>query len=83
MRTSLIRIGNSRGIRLPQPLIRQCRLGAEVDLELRNGKIVISPVPKTRQGWEEGFKKMAAAGDDKLPEAFPASAWDREEWEWK
>ena len=53
MRAKLVRIGNSRGIRLPKPLIEQAGLSDEVELEARKGAIVISPVNGTRAGWED------------------------------
>ena len=51
MRTRLIGIGNSRGIRLPKPLIEQVGLGDEVDLRVEDGNIVISAVRAPRAGW--------------------------------
>ncbi|MCC5789139.1 MAG: AbrB/MazE/SpoVT family DNA-binding domain-containing protein [Opitutales bacterium] len=84
MKTSLIRIGNSRGIRLPKPLIEQCGFGDEVDLEVKGQQLVIRPLECTRSGWEEAFAEMAKHGDDKLSdrEGMSTSTWDEEEWEW-
>jgi antitoxin MazE len=84
MRIRLVRIGNSRGIRIPKALLDQLGLEGDVDLELRQGRLVISPVPSARDGWEEAFAAMAARGDDRLVhgEQLAASDWDEEEWEW-
>ncbi len=45
MKTQLVRIGNSRGIRIPKPLIEQCRFGNEVELQVENERLIISAEP--------------------------------------
>ncbi len=84
MKTRLIRIGNSQGIRIPKTLVDQCRLQGSIALEVRGGHLVIRPVRKTRKGWEEAFRNMAEGGDDRLPEwdSLPATDWDKTEWTW-
>ncbi len=82
MKVKLIPIGNSKGIRIPKALLDQCGFGDAVDLEVREGSLVLRPAPSVRAGWDEAFKTMAADGDDRL-EAWPAPAWDDSEWEWK
>lgn len=84
MKATLIPIGNSRGVRIPKPFIEQCGLAGEVELEMRAGKILISPAHQARAGWEKAMQQMAARGDDKrLKARSPATKWDNEEWEWK
>ena len=84
MRAKLIRIGNSRGLRLPKSLLEQCGFGDEVDLEVQQGRLVVSPLVRPREGWAEAFRTMAAQGDDALLDAGPglATSWEQEEWEW-
>lgn len=84
MRASIVRIGNSRGIRIPKVVLEQTRLHGEVDLEVKDDKIIISPVKKPRQDWDRQFKLMAARGDDKLidSEVVSLTSFDAEEWEW-
>jgi len=84
MRTSIVRIGNSQGIRIPKVVIEQCRLGSEVELEVNNNKLIIRSASYPRQGWEEKFQSMAVAGDDTLFDGEPAnqSSWDEDEWQW-
>ncbi len=82
MRASIIKIGNSRGLRLPKPIIEQCGFQDEVELEVRNNEVIIRPVKQPRCNWAEAFKTMAERGDDNLIE-LPNSKWDEEEWEWK
>ena len=82
VKTKIIKIGNSKGVRIPRALIEEANLGDEVELEVQEGKVVIKPASQARAGWEEDFKRMAEAGEAKLlwPE-FPNN-WDEEEWEW-
>jgi antitoxin MazE len=83
MRTELIQIGNSRGIRIPKPLIEQCRLGDKVELRVENDRLIISPERMPREGWNEAFCAAgAAAHDELLLQGGQANAFDREEWKW-
>ena len=84
MTTSLIAIGNSRGIRIPKPLIEQCGLLNEVEMEVRDDAIVLRSPRSPRAGWDKAFAQMARLGDDALLHSDPRpSKWDEEEWEWK
>jgi antitoxin MazE len=82
MKIELIRIGNSRGIRIPKPLIEQCRLGDAVELRVENERIIISPERLPRAGWEERFRAAGpSANDELLPDTDP-NEFDRKEWRW-
>lgn len=85
MRTRLVKIGNSQGIRIPKPLIEETGLQGEVDLRVEDHSLVISRVRAAREGWDQAFQRMAERGDDALldPEAPSLSSWDEAEWEWK
>jgi antitoxin MazE len=84
MQARIIRIGNSRGIRLPKSVLEECRLGATVDLSVEGGVLVVRPVSAPRSGWDEAFRSMADLGDDTLldAEAPIGTDWDEQEWEW-
>ena len=84
MRTSIVRIGNSQGIRIPKALIEQCHLGTDVELEIEDKKLIISSATQPRQGWGEKFQVMATSGDGSLldGELINQSTWDENEWEW-
>ncbi|MGC2322684.1 MAG: AbrB/MazE/SpoVT family DNA-binding domain-containing protein [Terriglobales bacterium] len=83
MRTELVRIGNSRGVRIPKPLIEQCRLGDTVELRVENDCLVISPERRRRQGWGEAFRAAApAAHVELLLETAEPNEFDRKEWQW-
>lgn len=81
MKTTIIRIGNSRGIRIPKALLEQTGLNGEVELKATKDSIVIRSRSKPRAGWAKSFKEMAANGDDKLLDPPTSTKWDHEEWE--
>lgn len=84
MRTNFVRIGNSRGVRIPKAILDQCKLVGAVELEAEPGRLIIRPVPAPRQGWQDAFQRMAEQGDDALldPEGASRTIWDETEWEW-
>jgi antitoxin MazE len=83
VKAKIVRIGNSRGIRLPKPVIEQCNLEGEVDLRVRGRTLIIEATHRARHGWDAAFAEMAARGDDRLLDAEgPPSAWDEAEWRW-
>lgn len=84
MRTRVVKIGNSQGIRIPKVIVDQFNLGEEIELLSKDGLLVIRPVTHPRDGWEEKFAAMAKRGDDRILDASQAAdaAWDDEEWEW-
>ena len=59
MRAQIVQIGNSQGIRLPKALLEQTGLSGEVELKARDNEIVIRPLRKPREGWDEAFRAMA------------------------
>ena len=66
MEISVIKIGNSKGIRLSKTLIDRYNIKDTVDLIMEKEQIIIKPISKPRKGWEKAFKKMAENGDDRL-----------------
>jgi len=83
MKTELVSIGNSRGIRIPKPLIEQCGFRDEVDLRVENECLIISPERLPREGWEEKFRAAGSAKEDEhLLGATGANEFDRKEWRW-
>ncbi len=80
--TRIVRIGNSRGIRVPKTLLDVADLPEEVVLEAEAGRLVVTAARTTRAGWAEAARRMHAAGDDQLLDEPPANVFDDEEWEW-
>ena len=84
MKTKLIRIGNSKGIRIPKPILEQTGISDEVEMEVFDQHITIRSANKVRAHWEQAFEEMAQQGDDKLidVETDKATGWDEYEWQW-
>jgi len=84
MRTTLIPIGNSRGVRIPKPFIQQCGLTAQVEMDVQDCTIVIRAPRQPRSGWGPAFARMARAADDTLLDGQPTSTrWGEEDGQWK
>jgi len=85
MKAAIIKVGNSRGIRIPKPVLEQCGFEDEVEMHIHEKSLIISSPHQTRQGWDDAFQSMAKSGDDKMPEELEdiSSTWDDTEWEWK
>jgi len=84
VKTRIVKIGNSQGIRIPRLLLEQTNLGEEVELELHSDQIVVRPANYSRHDWEDQFRAMAERGDDALldGDSFVPTSWEEEEWEW-
>ncbi|NQW46754.1 MAG: AbrB/MazE/SpoVT family DNA-binding domain-containing protein [Planctomycetes bacterium] len=84
MKSKIISIGNSQGIRIPKPLLEQTGLSGEVELVARDGVLLVRAVSGPRARWAEAFRTMAAERDDRLVDTPPAtsSRWDEDEWAW-
>lgn len=84
IRTKLVRVGNSQGLRIPKSIRDQCGFDATVELSVENGALIVRSVADPRAGWDEALKEMHARGDDALPdwESATTTTWDDEEWEW-
>ncbi len=82
MKAKLVQIGSSRGIRLPRLLIDQVGLTDEVDLEVREGQIVISASVPAQSGWATAARSMADRGGDAPLDPYVASHFDDRDWQW-
>ncbi len=84
MKATIVRIGNSRGIRIPKTLLEQCRLRDEVEMEIRDDGLLIRRVAEPRSGWDDAFRRMREQHDDVLLDegSLAATRWDVTEWEW-
>lgn len=84
VRSKIISIGNSQGIRLPKMLLEQSGLSRDVEIEVGRNRLVIQPISEPREGWDESFRAMAQQGHDKLldEDLTGRMAWDEDEWEW-
>jgi len=82
MMVSVVQIGNSRGIRLPQKILSELNIQDKVEIVIQKDELIIKSVEKKpRQGWNEAFAKMSEAKADKLlmPENIDSESF---EWVW-
>jgi antitoxin MazE len=85
MKAQIVRIGNSQGIRIPKPFLQQSGIADEVEIEVNGSEIILRPMRRPREGWEDSFRRMAAKGDDRLLDdesLSTLSSWDDKEWQW-
>ena len=84
MKTRIVSIGNSQGVRIPKALLEQTGLRGEVEISAEKDSLVIRPAKHPREGWDAAFREMARRGDDALLDDAPPSlsSWDEDEWEW-
>jgi antitoxin MazE len=81
-KTRIVRVGNSRGIRIPKALLDEAALPEEVELHAEPGRLVVQAVRRARSGWAAAAKRMRARGDDRLLDEPTSTRFDQEEWEW-
>ncbi len=83
MKTRIVRIGNSRGVRLPKVLLEEAQLVDEVELQAEPGRIVIRKAGRPRTGWAAKARRMRERNEDNLIEEPTPTRFDEEEWEWR
>ncbi len=79
MRTKLIRIGNSQGVRLSKALLQEAGLGNDLEITATPGTLTITAAHHPRAGWAQA---VVTAGEELLLDAPTPTAFDAEEWEW-
>jgi antitoxin MazE len=82
IRSKVVKIGNSRGIRIPRTILEQIGLTDEVEMKVEGNQLIIRAPRHPRQGWEDRFSAMAEQGDDQLCDETFTTQWDAEEWTW-
>jgi len=82
LKTHIIKIGNSQGIRIPKIWLENLGPGSEVEMVVEPNQIIIRSAHHPRHNWNEQFRAMAAQGDDHLLDEVTATDWDNEEWTW-
>lgn len=84
VKTRIVKIGNSQGIRIPKLLLQQVGLSDEVEVEAQAGQLVIRATRSPRADWEAAFAEMAERGEDYLldNESLVPTTWEANEWVW-
>jgi antitoxin MazE len=83
MKSRIVQIGNSRGIRLPKVLLEQAQLADEVELEAEPGRIVIRNGSRPRAGWAAAARRMRERDEDRLLDPPTSTQFDKKEWKWR
>jgi antitoxin MazE len=84
VKSRIVNIGNSCGVRIPKPLIQEAGLGEEVEIQVEGNRLIIAPAGSARADWAAPFREMARTGADALidGDVLVPSKWEEDEWEW-
>ena len=83
IKTRLVKIGNSHGVRIPKLVLDQLNLSADVELEVQDDYLIVRPSTHPRADWAEQFRQMAERGDDHLLDSeVTLTEWETTEWQW-
>jgi antitoxin MazE len=83
MKTRVIKIGNSQGLRIPKPILEQTGIIDNVEIKVKKNQLIIQPIEDPREGWDAAFKTMNEQGDDELLiDDSITTTWDDDEWQW-
>ena len=83
MKTRLVRIGNSRGVRIPKPILEQAGLEDEITLTVTESGIIIKSAERPRHDWAAAARVLSERGEGGLLDEPTPTAFDKEEWEWE
>ncbi|MBI3000601.1 MAG: AbrB/MazE/SpoVT family DNA-binding domain-containing protein [Deltaproteobacteria bacterium] len=83
MKAHIVRIGNSRGVRLPKVLLEEAQLADEVELQAEPGRIVIRKAARPRAGWAAAARRMRERDEDQLLDPTTPTRFDQKEWKWR
>lgn len=82
MKTTIIAIGNSKGVRIPKTVLEQCHIEKDAIMDIEKGAIVIKPAKtESRKDWDIYFKQMNKLKEDNLLISDNVNL-DMKEWEW-
>ena len=81
MHATLRKIGNSRGVIIPAPLLAYCGIGTDIDLRVEGKSIIIEAPQIPRKDWFKGYdlEKDEALVDSVL---WDGPSDEGEEWDW-
>ncbi len=82
MKTQIVRIGNSRGIRIPKAVLEQCEFPSEVEMRVEKKTLIVFAKTKPRQGWGNAFSALKVEADTSSTVPFIANVFDDKGWVW-
>ncbi|MBP6235602.1 MAG: hypothetical protein KA270_15530 [Saprospiraceae bacterium] len=79
MEAKIIQIGNSKGIRLNKTILDKYGFDEVVNLRMEENFLILEPVKKVRENWDQAFNLMHLKNDDQplIPDFFD----DEMDWE--
>lgn len=83
MKSRLIRIGNSRGVRIPKRLIEEAGLTEEIEVSVREGAVLITSLRAPRAGWANAARRLREREGDCLLDEPTPTRFDGKEWRWR
>lgn len=81
--SKIIRIGNSRGVRIPKPLLEQAGLEGRVRLRVVDAGILIERKEAARQGWSEAAELMQERSETGLLDEPTSTEFEETDWQWE
>ena len=72
MKATLVRIGNSQGVRIPSSIIKQCGFEKNLEITVKNKAMIVTASEGVRYGWHE----VSTIENEQTP--FD----EKGEWEW-
>jgi antitoxin MazE len=85
METTIVKIGNSKGLIIPKRLLDTLGEGKNVDISIMDGGLLIKPLTenKARANWEKQFYQAIANGHKPEDDSIHVeNDFDKEEWTW-
>ena len=83
IKTRLVKIGNSHGVRIPKLVLDQLNLSTDIELEVQADHLIVRPSAAPRANWADQFRQMAESGEDQLLDvAATPTDWEATEWQW-
>lgn len=85
METTIVKIGNSKGLIIPKKLLSAFGESTQVDIKVKDGRLIITPLAEniSRSNWEQQFSAAIANGF--IPEndlIDVENDFDKKEWTW-
>ena len=83
VKSRIIKIGNSHGVRIPKMLLEQLNFTSDVELEVQEAQLIVRATTAARANWAAQFEHMATENDDALLDPnMLLTDWEEHEWEW-
>lgn len=77
METKLIKIGNSKGVRLPSQLLGDFEVNTAFEITREGDSLILTPRKDKRAHWVDQMKKLQANDSD-----FMLNEFDKNDWTW-